>query len=170
MRNHVGCGKLAGRPEPRAQFVEEPPIEVHLLICRTVEWARGGLRFSAARLDPIPEQDQLRLTIARQVLTPDRLSIVQDKADKLHRAPAHLASRPGSEADGTASPPPTDRNGEIRSVLKTTLSKPRATRPPNPSFKPTGRRPLDARRSSMSSLTPPLFQRITPLYTFPVPC
>src|SRR4051794_26659467 len=84
VRDDVGFGKIAGRAESAAQFVEEPEVQIDIVICRTVERAAGRLRKAAPRVSSVAEQAHLRRLIpVTKELLPGRLSVAHDGIDEV---------------------------------------------------------------------------------------
>src|SRR3954462_6777315 len=81
----VRFGEIAGRAESLAQFVEKPEVEIHVVICRTVERAAGRLRKAARRLNSVAEQAHFRRLIAvAKELLPCALGVAHDDIDEVN--------------------------------------------------------------------------------------
>jgi len=89
VRDHVGLGEVAGRPEPTAQLVVEREVDVDLLVERTVEWSHRGLADAAAGLGRVAEKHELGVVPRRshrrgQQLRPRYLRRVEHERDELY--------------------------------------------------------------------------------------
>ena len=95
---HVGLREVARGPEPPMELAEEPQIQIHETVRRTVERTGRGRGDPAARIDPIGEQDDRGVPVrppggTEDVLIPHRLDIVDHRVHELREG--SLAPRAG---------------------------------------------------------------------------
>ena len=95
VRDDIGLGEIARRPEPAAQVPEKAQVDVHLLVARAVEGPDRRLREAAGRLDRAGEQHELGklvlLVAAAEDVAPSVLGIGEHHGDEL----AHLVGLSG---------------------------------------------------------------------------
>src|SRR5574339_628169 len=84
VRDDVGLGEVTRRAETTAQFIEEPEVEIYIVVSWTVERAAGRLREAAGGLNRIAKQPHLRWLVAiTQQLLPCHLRVLHDSVDKI---------------------------------------------------------------------------------------
>src|SRR5882762_9681480 len=88
MGDYVSLPEFARRAPAVGEFVEEPEVEVDLLVRGAIEWARGGLGGAAPGCRVVAKEDKFRMTVwnasLRQQAVPCLLSIVEHEGDELN--------------------------------------------------------------------------------------
>src|SRR4051794_2247978 len=82
VRQHVRLGeRSAARAELGAEDIEEPEVDVHVLVDRAIERADVAARAAAARVRRAREEDGLGDLVLRERLRPEALHAVDDAND-----------------------------------------------------------------------------------------
>src|SRR6187455_1989179 len=84
VRDDVRFGEVAGSAEAAAQFVEEPEIEIHIMIGGTVKRTADRLSESARRLNRFSKQTNFRRLIpVTEQVSPRHLRVLHHRVDKV---------------------------------------------------------------------------------------